>query len=332
MREWVKGNIATIVLGLLGCAGLIGSFVAGLLSVIAVSPWVFVAWSLTVAVLFCAAGWLARAAFVKKELGMPMTEASKQLASLRTQRDEDEAAILSMSDGAQLICLTAWNGHLRGNEVRTPLEHLKEIRTPESVQEAEQSGLVILARCGAGRVRIEATKRLIALLEERPDVHKKLIETMMMCDPSNIHEYQWTDVTFLDDDRHFTVLSPEEQKASEALEQWAASMPFWQRLLLQSLLSGDDVIMLSEQYERFTESVDEYAKRLISSVEIGPQAHQLSISVRFLPAAKALSEHMGEIDPEPYVEPAKEALRPELRYLVNPGEVSWYVVDAKQSE
>ncbi len=274
-KEWLKSNAATIVLGILGCAGIVGSFFAGLATVIATDPVVFWIWSAAIAILFGAAGWIARSIFAKKELGMSVSEAMERLTFLQTQLDEDEVALLSMSDEAQLICMTAWNGVKRGDEVRMPLDQLEAIRGIDSVSEAEESPFVILARCGGGRVRIEATKRLTTLLNERPDVHRKLIETAIMSAPDASLLFSWKDISFINDERDFSLLPPEGHSVAPSMNSFPRdpdipknSHIIEQERAITEKLSGinpSDLLIVKGMYEG----------RLFGAIDGDPDTHPL---------------------------------------------------------
>lgn len=266
----------------------------------------------------------------KMILGMTLEEAAELLGKEKQQQiealDRDESELLSSSVGQQLICLTAWNSHRNSKTISRKFSEIYALYGQKECESAVESGFVRLEPCGVDSVRIVATPKLVDLMQNRPDAYAKLLDLCVrVAEPE--WERDWRSVTF-NEDGTFSLLGPKEDEEIDItlfrFKEEYRRRPFWQRLLIQSLVYGEKLAMLGDQYKKFI--AEDFTDRE-AFIEIRQKAgnlYELKATETIKKVYIAIPDLFESVDPEPYIDEVPEYLSADFSKLITCDGVEWY--------
>lgn len=264
---------------------------------------------------------------VEDKLGMTIEEAAGKLKQRDEELEKDEDTLLRMRASAQLLCVTALNGHKNG---KAQMRSLDEIHAfyGQGFEEATKSGFVRLEPCGIDTVRIEPTDKLKRLIDEREDVNKKLLDLAVRAGDPGWQRGDWHDITFREDGGFSLFTLEQEAEMDAAFERFKREYekrPFWQRVLLQSLVDGDEVVMLGDQYQVFAENEFNERDALIKVRQTAGNEYSLEATDATRSIFESIPNLRDEVDLEPYFDPVPEYLSMEYSLEISISGISWYM-------
>lgn len=258
----------------------------------------------------------------EKAAGLLNEKKQQQIKTL--DRDEDE--LLSSSIGQQLLCLTAWNGHRNSKTIARKNSEIYALYGQEECKAATESGFIRLEPCGTDSARIMATPKLIELMQSRSDIFAKLIDLFVrLSDPE--WERDWRSITF-NEDGTFDLLDPKEKEEIDRtllkFKKEYRNRPFWQRFLIQSLVYGEKLSMLGDQYEKFISEDFPDREAFIEIHQTAGNLYELKATETIKGIYIAIPDLFESVDPEPYIDEAPEHLSTDFSHLITCGGIEWY--------
>lgn len=241
------------------------------------------------------------------------------------QSSENE--LMASDIGVKLTCLAAWNNHSKYRSHVYKTTELDGIFIQDGSRKASEAGFVRIEPCGLNEVRLEPTQKLLDLLEDRTDVLSKLVEAAARVIAPDLDHLSWRDIK-ISDSGGFEIADIKDDVAFRAsamkFAQEYKKRPFWQRYLMQQLVDGGSVFMLSGQYDSFLEQDFEGRDVMIAITPGQGNTYELSATegIRYIFAEfPGIRDDVNDVD---YVDAPEDHLRPSFGAKFEVGPVSWY--------